>query len=165
MTGRHSLHHCYDVSYRCWFASEEAEIYCYNFNFFIEECCVVIEKNIDRKLANRISYRIWYKRCLKGKFGSRGGSKSAMWGPYPPWHRISLILHMYGVVNDLATNHHTGQFDGHCVFFKSLKTHGLIQSKTLISVRLSRTYRLASCNASVTAMGISKKFKRLTMSN
>ena len=73
MTGRNSLHYCYDVSYRCWFASEEAEIYCYNFNFFIEECCVVIEKNIDRKLANRISYRIWYKRCLKGKFGSRGG--------------------------------------------------------------------------------------------
>ena len=36
---------------------------------FIEECCVVIEKNIDKKLANRISYQIWYKRCLKGKFG------------------------------------------------------------------------------------------------
>ena len=93
----------------------------------------------------------------KRKVWKPGGSKSAMWGPYPPWHRISLILHMYGVVNDLATNHHTGQFDGHCVFFKSLKTHGLIQSKTLISVRLSRTYRLAPCNASVTAMGISKK--------
>ena len=39
---------------------------------FIEECCVVIEKNIDQKLANRISYQIWYKRCLKGEFG-RGG--------------------------------------------------------------------------------------------
>ena len=102
---------------------------------FIEECCVVIEKNIDRKLANRISYRIWYKRCLKGTFGSQGGSKSAKWGPNPPWHRISLSLHMYGVVNDLATNNHTGQFDGYCVFFKSLKTYGLIQSKTLISVR------------------------------
>ena len=24
---------------------------------FIEECCVVIEKNIDKKLANRISYQ------------------------------------------------------------------------------------------------------------
>ena len=23
---------------------------------FIEECCVVIEKNIDKKLANRIRY-------------------------------------------------------------------------------------------------------------
>ena len=36
---------------------------------FIEECCVVIEKNIDKKLANRISYQIRYKRCSKGKFG------------------------------------------------------------------------------------------------
>ena len=50
---------------------------------FIEECCVVIEKNIDKKLANRISYQIWYNRCLKEKFG-RGiqiceeGSKSAV---------------------------------------------------------------------------------------
>ena len=48
---------------------------------FIEECCVVIEKNIDKKLANRISYQIWYKGCLKGKFGR--GSKSAKGGPYP----------------------------------------------------------------------------------
>ena len=40
---------------------------------FIEECCVVIEKNIDKKLANRISYQIWYNRCLKGKFG--GGNQ------------------------------------------------------------------------------------------
>ena len=39
---------------------------------FIEECCVVIEKNIDKKLANRISYQTCYKGCLKGKFG-RGG--------------------------------------------------------------------------------------------
>ena len=49
---------------------------------FIEECCVVIEKNIDKKLANRISYQIWYKGCLKGKFGRgvqicEGGSISA----------------------------------------------------------------------------------------
>ena len=36
---------------------------------FIEEYCVVIEKNIDKKLANRISHQIWCKRCLKGKFG------------------------------------------------------------------------------------------------
>ena len=28
------------------------------FYTFIEECCVVIEKNIDQKLANRISYQI-----------------------------------------------------------------------------------------------------------
>ena len=48
----------------------------------IEERCVVIEKNIDKKLAIRISYQIWYKRCLKGKFGR--GSKSAKGGPYPP---------------------------------------------------------------------------------
>ena len=104
MAGRNSFHYCYDVSYQCWFASEEAKIYCDNFNnsnavvcshlifaytvrlaiinavelelngwlfffTFIEECCVVIEKNIDQKLANRISYQIWYKGCLKGKFG------------------------------------------------------------------------------------------------
>ena len=42
----------------------------------------MIEKNIDRKLANRISYQIRYKRCSKGKFGRggpnlRGGSISA----------------------------------------------------------------------------------------
>ena len=99
MTGRNSLHYCYDVSYQCWFASEEAKIYCYNFNrsnavvcshlilayskcdrigtkwlfFFtlIEECCAVIEKNIDKKLVYRISYQIWYKRYLKGMFGRR----------------------------------------------------------------------------------------------
>ena len=47
---------------------------------FIEEYCVVIEKNIDKKLANRISHQIWYKRCLRGKFG-RGG-------PNPLWHRV-----------------------------------------------------------------------------
>ena len=99
MTGRNSVHYSYDVSYWCWFASEEAKIYCYNckssnavvcsylilaytvrlailifgrigtkwlfFFTFIEECCVVIEE----ELANRISYQIWYKRRLKGKFG------------------------------------------------------------------------------------------------
>ena len=27
-----SLHYFYDVSYQCWFASEEAKIYCNNFN-------------------------------------------------------------------------------------------------------------------------------------
>ena len=30
---------------------------CLFFFTFIEECCVVIEKNIDKKLANRISYQ------------------------------------------------------------------------------------------------------------
>ena len=106
MTGRNSLYYWYDISYQCWFASEEAKIYCKNFNDsiavvcshlilasavllaiinavelerngcffvfffpFIEEYCVVIEKNIDKKLANRISDQIWYKGCLKGKFG------------------------------------------------------------------------------------------------
>ena len=112
MTRRNSLHYCYDVSYQCWFTSEEAKIYCYNFNSsnavlsnscvlcttrcnkcgrigtkwlffftFIEECCVVIEKNIDKKLANRISYQIWYKGCLKGKFGR--GVQICEGGPYP----------------------------------------------------------------------------------
>ena len=32
VTGRNSLHYCYDVSYQCWFASEEAKIYRNNFN-------------------------------------------------------------------------------------------------------------------------------------
>ena len=53
---------------------------------FIEECCVVIEKNIDKKLANRISYQIWYKGCLKGKFG-RGEGGSAV----TPGRRIELF--------------------------------------------------------------------------
>ena len=116
MTGHNSHHYCYDVSYQCWFASEEAKIYCYNFSrsnavvcshlilaytvrlalineaglerndwffFFIEECCVVIEKNIDKKLANRISYQIWHKRCLRGNF-SRGGPNLRRGGSISP---------------------------------------------------------------------------------
>ena len=140
MTGRNSLHYCYDVSYQCWFASEEAKIYCNNFNssnavvcshlilaytvrlaimnavelerkgwflfFYLYWGNVVLwlKRTSTKKLANRISYQIWYKGCLKGKFG-RGvqiceggpypladldrGSKSAG-GPNPLWHRISV---------------------------------------------------------------------------
>ena len=105
MTGRNSLHYCYDVSYQCWFASEEAKIYCNNFNSSNAVVCshlilaytvrlaimnaVELERNgwgfffylywgnvvlwlkrtSTKKLANRISYQIWYKGCLKGKFG------------------------------------------------------------------------------------------------
>ena len=81
---------------------------------FTEECCSVMEKNIGKKLPNRISDQVWYKRYLKGTFG-RGGSnlrrgsisasgfgpggpypladldresKSAR-GPNPLWHRYS----------------------------------------------------------------------------
>ena len=64
---------------------------------FIEECCVVIKKNIDKKLANRISYQIWYKRCWKGKFGRAGDPNLRRGDPYPladldpksskMWHR------------------------------------------------------------------------------
>ena len=32
MTGRKSLHYCYDVSYQCCLASEGARIYCNNFS-------------------------------------------------------------------------------------------------------------------------------------
>ena len=88
---------------------------------FIEECCVVIEKNIDKKLANRISYQIWYKRCLKREFGRgvqicergfisarSGGSKSAG-GSNPLWHQHatkkdqlhSLDLKIWNSANDL----------------------------------------------------------------
>ena len=118
MTGRNSLHYCYDVSYQCWFASEEAKIYCNNFNSSNAVVCshlilaytvrlaimnaVELERNgffcfffylywgnvvlwlkrtSTKKLANRISYQIWYKGCLKGKFDR--GSKSAKGGPYP----------------------------------------------------------------------------------
>ena len=121
MTGRNSLHYCYDVSYQCWFASEEAKIYCNNFNSSNAVVCshlilaytvrlaimnaVELERNgccccccffylywgnvvlwlkrtSTKKLANRISYQIWYKGCLKGKFGRgvqicEGGSISA----------------------------------------------------------------------------------------
>ena len=41
----------------------------------------MIEKNFDRKLANRTSYQIRYKRCSKGKFGR--GSKSAKGDLHP----------------------------------------------------------------------------------
>ena len=122
MTGRNSLHYCYDVSYQCWFASEEAKIYCNNFNSSNAVVCshlilaytvrlaimnaVELERNgccccccffylywgnvvlwlkrtSTKKLANRISYQIWYKGCLKGKFGRgvqicEGGSISAV---------------------------------------------------------------------------------------
>ena len=42
----------------------------------------MIEKNIDKKLANKIIYQICYKRSLEGKFGRgvqvcEGGSISA----------------------------------------------------------------------------------------
>ena len=74
----------------------------FGFFTFIEVCCVVTEKNIDKKLANRISYQIWYKGCLKGKFGR--GFKSAKGGPYPlaslpfswcnvAWHLNSIVHH------------------------------------------------------------------------
>ena len=68
---------------------------------FTEECCFVMEKNIGKKLPNRISDQVWYKRCLKETF-CRGvqiceggpytladldrGSKSAG-GQNPLWHR------------------------------------------------------------------------------
>ena len=47
----------------------------------IEECCAVIERNIDEKLVYRISYQIWYKRYLKGMFGRR--VQICEGGPYP----------------------------------------------------------------------------------
>ena len=40
-----------------------------------------LKRTSTKKLANGISYQIWYKGCLKGKFGR--GSKSAKGGPYP----------------------------------------------------------------------------------
>ena len=65
---------------------------------FTEECCVVIEKNIGKKLPNRIIDQAWYKRCLKGTFGRGrgGGSKSAKEGPYPLWHRCPISASGYG---------------------------------------------------------------------
>ena len=36
-----------------------------------------MEKNIGKKLPNRISDQVWYKRCLKGTFG-RGGPNLRM---------------------------------------------------------------------------------------
>ena len=143
MTGHNSHHYCYDVSYQCWFASEEAKIYCYNFNrsnavvcshlilaytvrlalineaglerngwffFFIEECCVVIEKNIDKKLANRISYQIWHKRCLRGNFSR--GSKSAG-GPIPLWHRDNKLFEV------LPANQRNPRLQVNFVWFRS----------------------------------------------
>ena len=115
MTGHNSLHNFYDVSYQCWFASEEAKIYRNNFNSSNAVVCshliltytvrlaiinaVELERNgwffllpllrnvmlwlkrTSTKFANRISYQIWYKGCLKESLV--GGSKSAKGGPYP----------------------------------------------------------------------------------
>ena len=39
---------------------------------------------IDKKLANRISYQIWYKRFFQGKFGGGGGVQIYEGCPYPP---------------------------------------------------------------------------------
>ena len=50
--------------------------------FYLYWYCVVVGKNIDKKLANRISYQIWYKGCLKGKSG-RGVRICEGGGPYP----------------------------------------------------------------------------------
>ena len=103
MTGCSSLHYCYNVSYQCWFSSEEAKIYYNNFNSLNAVVCshlilaytvwlaIINAAELERnglvffylywgmlcwdwkehrqKLAKRISYQIWYKRCLKGKFG------------------------------------------------------------------------------------------------
>ena len=69
---------------------------------FIEECCVVIENNIDKKLANRISYQIWYK----GGGGGGGGRPSLRKGdPYlladlnrgalnPLWQQDEVSSHL-----------------------------------------------------------------------
>ena len=122
MTGRNSLHYFYDVSYQCWFASEEAKIYCNNFNnsnavvcshlilaytvrlaimnaveLERNDCCCFfffylywgnvvlwLKRTSTKKLANRISYQIWYKGCLKGKFGL---GPNPWGGPNPLWHR------------------------------------------------------------------------------
>ena len=69
---------------------------------FIEECSVEIEKNIDENIAKRISYQIWYKRCLKGKFG-RGVQICEGGGPYPLWHRddVSSYLKYYQLSSEI----------------------------------------------------------------
>ena len=48
---------------------------------FTEECCFVMEKNIGKKLPNRISDQVWYKRCLKETFCR--GVQICEGGPYP----------------------------------------------------------------------------------
>ena len=50
---------------------------------FIEECCVVMEKNIGKKLPNRISDQVWYKRWLKARL--IGGPNLWRGGPNPLW--------------------------------------------------------------------------------
>ena len=75
----------------------------------------MIEKNIDKKLANRISYQIRYKRCSKGKFGR--GVQICEGGPNPRrvqnplWHLGKMsstgfrsVLAVPSVVLDEAAN-------------------------------------------------------------
>ena len=52
------------------------------FTFIEGMLCCDWKEHRKKKLANRISNQIWYKGCLKGKFGR--GSKSAK-GPNPLW--------------------------------------------------------------------------------
>ena len=68
---------------------------------FIEEYCVVIEKNIDKKLANRISHQIWYKRCLRGKFG-RGVQIRCDTGSYD--RPIFLLAQKNRLENQIASD-------------------------------------------------------------
>ena len=136
MTGCSSLHYWYNVSYQCWFSSEEAKIYYNNFNSLNAVLCshlilaytvwlaiinaAELEQNglvffylywgmlcwdwkeHRQKLAKRISYQIWYERCLKGKFG-RGVQICEGGGPYPQCHRddVSSFLKYYQLSSEI----------------------------------------------------------------
>ena len=56
MTGRKSLHYCYDVSYQCWLASEEARIYCNNFSSSNAVVCsrLVLEYTVRLAIINAV---------------------------------------------------------------------------------------------------------------
>ena len=56
MTERNSLHYCHDVSYQCWFTSEEANIYCNNFISSNAEVCshLIFASSVRLALINAV---------------------------------------------------------------------------------------------------------------
>ena len=112
MSERNSLHYFYDVLYQCWFTSEEAKIYCKNFNSSNAVVCLAhtvrlaminaaeLERNGCFSLPLLRNVVLWLKRTstkslqveLVTKYDANnvqkeslvGETKSAKGGPYPP---------------------------------------------------------------------------------
>ena len=97
VTRRNSLHYCYDVSYQCWFTSEEAKIYCYNFNssnavlilaYYVRLAVINaagLERNGCFSLPLLRNVVLWLKRISTKSLQLElvGGQNLRRGGPYP----------------------------------------------------------------------------------